>query len=113
MLGETSDNAIELARIFCFLHYNGITEAIFERAWKNSREEKTYLRIYLVIKLSYASRPSTQRLFSLDGILLFSRWQQMLVLANCGQQTPNKGSIQFWSTSFPRRALGNSSAACP
>jgi hypothetical protein len=32
MSGETSDNAIELARIFCFLHYDGITEAIFERA---------------------------------------------------------------------------------
>jgi hypothetical protein len=32
MSGETSDNAIELARIFCFLHYDGITEDIFERA---------------------------------------------------------------------------------
>jgi hypothetical protein len=32
MSGETSDNAIELARIFCFLHYDGITKTIFERA---------------------------------------------------------------------------------
>jgi hypothetical protein len=38
MSRETSDNAIELVRIFCFLHYNSITEDIFERAWKNSYE---------------------------------------------------------------------------
>ncbi len=38
MSRETSDNAIELVRIFGFLHYDGITEDIFERAWKNSRE---------------------------------------------------------------------------
>ena len=34
--GQTADNAIELIRIFCFLHYDGITEEIFEKAWKNS-----------------------------------------------------------------------------
>jgi tetratricopeptide (TPR) repeat protein len=33
---EASVNAIELIRIFCFLHYDKITEDIFERAWKNS-----------------------------------------------------------------------------
>src|SRR5438045_1684007 len=38
MPGKTSENAIELVRIFSFLHYDGITEAIFERAWKNSCE---------------------------------------------------------------------------
>ena len=38
MSGETSDNAIELVRILCFLHYDGITEDIFEHAWKNSRK---------------------------------------------------------------------------
>jgi len=32
MLGEILDNAIELVRIFCFLHYNSITEDIFECA---------------------------------------------------------------------------------
>jgi hypothetical protein len=36
MSRETSDNAIGLVRIFCFLHYDSITEDIFERAWKNS-----------------------------------------------------------------------------
>jgi hypothetical protein len=36
--GETRYNAIELIRIFCFLHYDGITEEIFERAWRNSRD---------------------------------------------------------------------------
>ena len=35
---ETSNNAIELVRIFCFLHYDSITEDIFERAWKKSWE---------------------------------------------------------------------------
>ncbi|KAI9773955.1 MAG: hypothetical protein M1839_001967 [Geoglossum umbratile] len=34
--GKASDNAIELIRIFCFLHYDEITEDICERAWKNS-----------------------------------------------------------------------------
>jgi hypothetical protein len=32
----SGDNAIGLVRIFCFLHYDSITEDIFERAWKNS-----------------------------------------------------------------------------
>jgi hypothetical protein len=36
--GETPYNAIELIQIFCFLHYDGITEEIFERAWRNSRD---------------------------------------------------------------------------
>ncbi|KAI9768501.1 MAG: hypothetical protein M1840_004911 [Geoglossum simile] len=33
---EASVNAIKLIRIFCFLHYDQITEDIFERAWANS-----------------------------------------------------------------------------
>ncbi|KAH0555801.1 hypothetical protein GP486_006255 [Trichoglossum hirsutum] len=36
--GEASDNAIELIRIFCFLHYEEITEDVCEQAWKNSHE---------------------------------------------------------------------------
>ena len=36
MCSETSQNAIELLQIFCFLHYDGITEDIFEQAWTNS-----------------------------------------------------------------------------
>ena len=36
MHGDTSHNAIELIRVFCFLHYDGITEDIFEQAWRNS-----------------------------------------------------------------------------
>ena len=35
---QTSHNAIELIRILCFLHYDGITEDIFEQAWFNSYE---------------------------------------------------------------------------
>ncbi|KAI9764475.1 MAG: hypothetical protein M1840_008401 [Geoglossum simile] len=33
--GKASDNAIELIQIFCFWHYDEITEDICERAWKN------------------------------------------------------------------------------
>ena len=33
---ETSHNAMELLRIFSFLHYDGITEDIFEQAWRNN-----------------------------------------------------------------------------
>ena len=40
MSRETSDNAIELVRIFSFLHYDDITEDIFKRAWKNSCKGK-------------------------------------------------------------------------
>ena len=36
MCDQTSHNAIELIQIFGFLHYDGITEDIFEQAWKNS-----------------------------------------------------------------------------
>ena len=33
---ETSHNAMELLQIFSFLHYDGITEDIFEQAWRNN-----------------------------------------------------------------------------
>ena len=33
---ETSHNAMELLRVFGFLHYDGITEDIFEQAWRNN-----------------------------------------------------------------------------
>lgn len=36
MNSETSRNAIELLRVFCFLHYDGIFEEIFERAGSES-----------------------------------------------------------------------------
>jgi hypothetical protein len=38
MPGKTPNNAIELLRIFCFLHYEGLSEDIFRQAWENSRE---------------------------------------------------------------------------
>ncbi|MCJ1349722.1 hypothetical protein MMC31_007963, partial [Peltigera leucophlebia] len=38
MCSETSRNAIELLRTFCFLHYDGIAENIFEQAWIKSYE---------------------------------------------------------------------------
>ena len=33
MCTDTSRNAIDLLRTFCFFHYDGISEEIFERAW--------------------------------------------------------------------------------
>ena len=36
---ETSHNAVELTRIFCFLHYEGITEDLFEQAWRNGKRK--------------------------------------------------------------------------
>jgi hypothetical protein len=36
MYSETSHNAVELIRIFCFFHYEGIAQDIFEQAWTNS-----------------------------------------------------------------------------
>ena len=39
MGNETSRNAIELIQVFCFLHYDGIAEDIFERAWSNRNRE--------------------------------------------------------------------------
>lgn len=40
MYDETAHNAIELIRIFCFLHYEGISEEIFEQAWRNNLNKK-------------------------------------------------------------------------
>ena len=39
-LDRASKNAIELIQIFGFLHYDNITDEIFERAWKNTRKIK-------------------------------------------------------------------------
>ena len=44
MSGETSHHAIELIQIFCFLHYEGITEDIFEQAWRNSYKSEDLLQ---------------------------------------------------------------------
>ena len=38
MCTDTSHNAIDLLRIFCFFHYDGISEEIFERAWSKRYE---------------------------------------------------------------------------
>jgi len=37
MSDETSRNAIELLQVFCFFHYDGISEDILKEAWKNMR----------------------------------------------------------------------------
>ena len=44
MHDATSQNAIELIQIFCFLHYDGITEEIFEQAWENRHENESSLQ---------------------------------------------------------------------
>ncbi len=38
MCTDTSRNAIDLLRTFCFFHYDGILEEIFERAWSKRYE---------------------------------------------------------------------------
>jgi hypothetical protein len=39
MASETATNAVEIIRIFSFLHHDGVTEDIFYRAWKGRQEK--------------------------------------------------------------------------
>ncbi|OCK79674.1 hypothetical protein K432DRAFT_354452 [Lepidopterella palustris CBS 459.81] len=54
MSSKTSHNAIELIRTFCFMHYDGITETIFQQAWRNSSRNR---RIYQDISYMFYMYP--------------------------------------------------------